>query len=233
MSEIAEIQKKVKAINEQLQGDIKKKKNTMIVSIVGGVILMIIVIIYFSWIKGLIKEVIQPESLMIVAGGEIRKVLPNLSKDLEEQLKAQAPSIAKYSSQQVLTIIPDGRKYLEEEFIMKTEEAIDQFIGEFDKVVSQALEENRTVIVGFMKDASNPDKKEELSNDIYNSLKEQFNQDYIKEDIESYTKVLVRLNDKIKLLYQGTDLSEEEMIVRDIIFALRELAKRGAKVKLE
>jgi flagellar motor component MotA len=233
MSEITEIQKKVKAINEQLQGDIKKKKNTMIVSIVGGVILMIIVIIYFSWIKGLIKEVIQPESLMIVAGGEIRKVLPQLSQELEKSLKEQAPVIARYSSQQILIAIPDGRKYLEEEFIMKTEEAIDQFIGEFDKVVSQALEENRTVIVGFMKDASNPDKKEQLSEEIYNSLKEQFSQDYIKEDIESYTKVLVRLNDKIKILYQGTDLSEEEMIVRDIIFALRELAKRGGKIKVE
>lgn len=233
MSEIAEIQKKVKSINEQLQGDIKKKKNTMIVSIVGGVILLIIVILYFGWIKSLITEVIQPESLTITAGGEIRKILPELSKNLETRLKEQAPIIAKYSSDQVLKSIPDGRKYLENQFIMKTEDAIDQFIGEFDKVVSESIEENRTLIVGFMKDANDPDKKEELTNEIYKSLKEQFNQEYIKEDIDSYTKVLVRLNDKIKHLYQGVELTDEEQIVRDLIFALRELAKRGAKVKME
>jgi hypoxanthine-guanine phosphoribosyltransferase len=233
MSEIAEIQKKVKAINEQLQADIKKKRNSMIVSIIGGIILMIIVLFYFSWIKGMIKEVIQPEGLMMMAGGKVKSLLPQLSKDMEEQLKAQAPTIAKYSSEQVLLAIPEGRVFLEKEFIMKTEEAMDQFIGEFDKVVTEALEENRTVIVGFMRDASNPAKKDELTNDIYKSLKEQFNQDYIKEDIDSYTKVLNRLNGKIKHLYEGVDLTEEEMIVRDIIFALRELAKRGGKVSLE
>ncbi|MBN1903109.1 hypothetical protein JW926_17440 [Candidatus Sumerlaeota bacterium] len=233
MSEIAVIQKKVNDINEQLTKDILKKKNAMIASIIGGVILIIIVMFYFGWIKGLIKEVIQPEGLALMAGGEIRKALPQVSKELEAQLKAEAPTVAKYSSEQALLAIPDGRIFLEEEFIRKTEEAMDQFIGEFDRVVSEALEENRPVIVGFMKDANNPDKKEELTDNIYKSLKDQFNQDYIKEDIDSYTKVLVRLNDKIKRLYQGTDLTEEEAIVRDIIFAMRELAKRGAQVKVE
>jgi len=229
MSELAEIQSKVDAINAQLATDIKKKKNTMIITVIGGIILLIIVMIYFSWIKSLVKEAMEPRGLMLYARDQVQKYMPQLSKDLEKSLKAEAPKVAKYSSDQIRKFIPEGRIYLENEFIAKTEEALDQFIGEFDKMATDALEENRTVIVGFMKDASDPAKKEELVQNIYNSLKEQFNQDYIKADIDSYTKVLIRLDKKIKFLYESNDLSEEEMIVRDIIFTLRELAHRGAK----
>jgi len=232
MSELVEIQSKVDAINAQLTTDIKKKKNTMIITVIGGIILLIVVMIYFSYIKSLIKEVMEPRGLMLYARDQIQKFLPRISQDLEKSLKADAPRVAKYSSEQILKFIPESRVYLEREFITKTEEALDQFIGEFDKMVTEAIEKNRTVIVGFMKDASDPAKKEELIQNIYNSLKEQFNQDYIKADIDSYTNVLIRLDKKIKFLYDSKDLNEEETIVRDIIFAMRELAQRGAKQKI-
>ncbi len=229
MSELAEIQSKVDAINAQLASDIKKKKNTMVITVIGGIILLIIVMFYFSYIKSLIKEVMEPRGLMLYARDQIQKYLPQISKDLEISLKAKAPEVAKLSNEKIQEFIPKGRIYLEKEFIAKTNEALDQFVKEFDKLVTDAVEQNRTVIVGFMKDANNPAKKEELIQGIYNSLKEQFNQDYIKADIDSYTKVLIRLDKKIKFLYESKDLNEEETIVRDIIYAIRELAKRGVK----
>jgi len=232
MSELAEIQKKVEAINARLESDIKKKKNTMIITIIGGIILLIVVFIYFSYIKSLIKEVMEPQGLMIYGRDQIQKVLPQISKELEKSLKEEAPAVAKYSSEQLLKNIPKGREVLEREFINKTEEALDQFVGEFDKVVTDAIDQNRTTIVGFMKDAGDPVKKEKLAEDIYNSLKEQFNREDIKADIDSYTNVLIRLNKKIKFLYEGKELNDEEMIVRDIIMAMRELAQRGAKKKI-
>jgi hypothetical protein len=232
MSELAEIQSKVDAINAQLTTDIKKKKNTMIITIIGGIILLIVVMIYFSYIKSLIKEVMEPRGLMLYARDQIQKYLPELSKELEKSLKAEAPGVAKASSKKIQEFIPEGRVYLEREFISKTNEALDQFVGEFDKMVSDAIEENRTVIVGFMKDASDSAKKEELIQDIYKSLKAQFDQDYIKADIESYTKVLIRLDQKIKFLYESKDLNEEETIVRDLIYGIRELAQRGVKQKI-
>ena len=232
MSELAQIQKKVDGILSQINSDIKRKKNTMLVSVVGGIILLIIVFIYFSWIKGLIQEVLEPKGLMLMGRDKIERMLPEVSKNLEESLKKEAPNIAKYSSQQILLAIPDGRKYLENQFIMKTEEAIDSLVTEFDKMVSDALMENRSTITAFMRDASDPVKKEQLTQDIYQSLKLQFSQDDIKPDIDSYTKALQNLNKKIKYLYEEEDLTEEEALVRDIIFALRELASRGAKQKI-
>jgi len=229
MSELADIRKKVKSINDGLASDIKKKKNSMVISLVGGLIILIIVLIYFSYIKGLIREVVEPKGLMLYARDRIQTVLPEVSKNLEKQLKDEAPNIAKYSKEELLKNIPMARKYLENQFIMKTEEALDQFILEFDKMVTEALEENRPIIVGFMRDVSDDEKKKELSQQIYESLKQHFDQDYIKADIDSYTKVIIRLNQKIKYIYETEELTEEEIIVRDIIYAMRELAQRGAQ----
>jgi len=232
MSEMGDIEKRMDAILNRLDSDIQKKKNSMTISIIGGIILLIVVFIYFGWIKGLVREVMEPEGLMLQARAKVEEMLPEMAKSLETQLKKEAPNIASYSSQELLKAIPEARIYMEHQFIRKTEEALESFVGEFDKMVSQALEDNRTDIVGFMRDIEDPVKKDLVSEEIYESLKKQFDQPYIKSDLETYTKVLQRLNKKIKYLYEGEHLTEEEAIIRDILFSLRELASRGATKKI-
>jgi hypothetical protein len=232
MSEINAINQKADAILSQLEKDIKKKKNTMLISLIGGIVMLGIVFAYFGFIKGLLKEVIEPKSIMITASGYIIKSLPDVSLQIEKDLKDKAPEVTKYAKDQIMLAIPEARIYLETQFIMKTEEALDAFIGEFDKIVTEALTDNREIITGYMKDLGNNKKKKEMVDALYQSLKSEFSKPDIKADLDSYTRVIVRLDKKIKYLFESDNLTEEEVIIRDIIFALKELASRGKKKKV-
>ncbi len=232
MNELGEIEKKADAIGARLDREIRRKKNSMIISLVGGAVLLVIVFLYFGFIKGLVREVIEPRGMALMARDQVEKMLPDAARELERALKEQAPYAAKYVHEQILIAIPQMREYLEVQFVTKTEESLEALVGEFDNLVSDALTENRAVITGFMRDVQDPAKKEELTKQIYESIKAQFSDPQIKADLDSYTNVLIRLNKKIKFLYEGRDLSEEETLVRDIIMAVRELASRGATKKI-
>ncbi|OQB21500.1 MAG: hypothetical protein BWY12_01541 [candidate division BRC1 bacterium ADurb.Bin183] len=233
MSDLIDIEKKIDSLAEKLDQDISKKKKTMTITVIGGIVLLIIVFIYFGFIKGLINEVLEPQSIMMVAGDKIEKMLPELSKSIEGELRAMAPEVARNSCEQLLKAIPDGRVYLQSELTKKTDEAMDHFIVEFDSVITKTLEENKTEIVGFMRDVSDPEKKQKLGEEIYQALEVQFSQPDVKADLDSYTNVLIRMNQKIKHLYEVKELTEEEHIILDIIYCVRELAQRGAQTPVD
>lgn len=233
MSDLIDIEKKIDSLSEKLDKEISRKKKTMTVTVIGGIILLVIVFIYFGFIKGLIKEVMEPQSIMMVASDKVEKMLPELSKSIEGELRAMAPEVARNSREQLLKAIPDGRVYLQSELTKKTGEAMDQFIVEFDNIITKTLEENKTEIVGFMRDVADPEKKQKLGDEIYNALEVQFNQPDVKADLDSYTNVLIRMNQKIKHLYEVKGLTEEERIILDIIYCVRELAQRGAQTPAE
>ena len=71
MSDLIDIEKKIDSLAEKLDQDISKKKKTMTITVIGGIVLLIIVFIYFGFIKGLINEVLEPQSIMMVAGDKI------------------------------------------------------------------------------------------------------------------------------------------------------------------
>lgn len=229
MTELIDIEKKIDAIAARLDRDINKKKNTMTVSVVGGVILLVIVFIYFGYLKSLIRTVIEPSGVMPWASEKVQKMLPDISKSAEEELIKSAPKIARDSRKELMKAIPNARNYLEAQIKVKTGEALDQLILEFDKIVTAALDDHKAEIVGFMRDILDPAKKDKVSNEIYTALETQFKQPEIKADIDAYTNILIRLNKKINYLYAGKDLSDEEKTVLDIIYCVRELASRGAK----
>jgi len=229
MTELIDIEKKIDTIAARLDGDINKKKNTMTVTVVGGVILLVIVFIYFGYIKSRIRIAIEPSGVMPWASEQVQKMLPDISKSAEEELIKSAPKIARDSRKELMKAIPDARKYLEAQIKIKTGEALDQLILEFDKIVTTALDDHKAEIVGFMRDILDPAKKDKIPDEIYTALEAQFKQPEIKADIDAYTNILIRLNRKITYLYAGKDLTDEEKTVLDIIYCVRELAGRGAK----
>jgi len=232
MTELIDIEKRIDSIVARLDGNINKKKNTMTVTVVGGVILLVIIFIYFGYIKSLIRTAIEPGGIMLLAREKVQSMLPDISKNAEEQLAKSAPEIARNSRKELIKVIPDARKYLEEQIKIKTNEALDQLILEFDKLVTSALDDHKAEIVGFMRDILDPAKKDKIPDEIYSSLETQFKEPEIKSDIDAYTNILIRLNKKISYLYAGKDLTDEEKTVLDIIYCVRELANRGAKATI-
>ncbi len=230
MSEMVELEKRIDAIEKRLDSDIRRKKNSMLVSVVGGLILLVVVLIYFGFIKGLIREVLEPTGLMLMARDRIQKTIPDVSKEVEKTLTQKAPVLAAETRQKIVAAIPEGREYLESQLNFKVDQALDGIVVEFDKVVTSAITENKDDIVRLLKDIQDPTKKAELTEQVYVALEDQFNQPYIKADLESYTNVLIRLDKKINHLYDEKDLTEEEQIILDIIYSVREFAKRGAKI---
>lgn len=233
MSDMTEIEKRLDNVNQKLEKEIKKRKTTMTISIVGGIIIIIAMFLYFGWIKNQIQQAIQPEDVARMASQEIRRRIPDMRVKLTESLKQEAPQLAKNAKIEIQRSIPEFRVYLESQIKSKTGGALSNFVGEFDRMVSETLKDNKLLIARFIKDVQDPVKKEQLEEDLYNSLVEHFNQPYVKSDIDSYTQVINNLDKKISYLYIGQNLTEEEKLVLDIIYGMREMAKRGSEFDVE
>ena len=225
---------RVEKLVGKIDSEIKKKKNTLLTTVIGGAIILIIIIVYYNaYVMRHVPNMVKPEELMQMGRFKVQEVLPQVSKEMEADLKKRAPEVARYSRRQIMSGIPESRKYLEKQFIAETEKAIDDLVTEFDKMVTQSVSENREVVVGFMKDIQNDEKKKQVEEQIFQSLKMHFEEPQIKADLDAYTKVLKRLNKKINYMYETKELTEEEKIVLDIIYAMRELAKRGDRISVQ
>ncbi len=226
MSDYAQVANRIDELEKKINETISHRRTMTRVVLIGGILFALFIAGYLSFFHSLVLDVLEPKNLMSLLGGEARDMLPRAKLEFQNNLKAMAPRLAKEARLLAMQRIPEVRVLLEKEFINSANQYIGQLENEVDSIVRQGIDKHRDQYAKFIAAPDDPKAEEEFRDAIRAILDGYLNDPLLKSDLESYTKVLNGLRDKLIHLRDSKELTEQERIELDLILSVRELARR-------
>jgi hypothetical protein len=135
-------------INRTMRERVEKLNKSFKTTIIVGCAIAVIVIIYMSILYSNFVDTIKPESIADVVAMEISNRIPEVSREMERQLKDQAPKVVQSVSGLVVDqTLPLLRELLEEQVTKFSEDFIQQAPSVLnDEVYAEMVKYNRANI---------------------------------------------------------------------------------------
>jgi len=229
MSDLQTLTQKIEALEQRVARDLARRRKANTTTVIGGAVLFILILGYFTWIHSLISEVARPESVAANASELLKGQLPDVMASLQTELKEIAPKVVAEVRLQSVQAMPDIRKWMESEAVSKAEPYVVALEKEMGTVIQQGIVSDREAFDAFVKDPENPEAQKRFREVVHKSVKSYFDDPMVQADLKSYAEVLKAYDIKLKRLRDGSDLSPDEKLERDLILSVRELARRSEK----
>jgi hypothetical protein len=99
-------------VESYLQVELATAQRRLRIGTIALGVMAVLLIGYFTWIKSLVTEILEPENVAEVVAGELRRNLPGASAALQTTLVEASPDLVRFVMQQVvdgvLPAITDG-----------------------------------------------------------------------------------------------------------------------------
>ncbi len=214
---LIEIDSKVTALRKRLAREV-------VLTTVVGVIMLVAVCAYFIYGYREISELLKPKMLVGYAATMAQDEIPKLRSMLTSEIERNAPVWAEEMSKQVVSAIPNGRTQLENFITSQVDQATVKTIELTAPEVEKFIAANRGDLsraINELKDSEKVLSDESIAN-IERALNESL-QTSIKKRSEDALQVVTEMKRKGDLLKEGSNLSEADRRLREIIMILRKL----------
>jgi hypothetical protein len=181
---------------------------------------------YFWYGYNQIAELLQPKMLVGLAGTMANDRLPDIRKQLEEEVKKNAPVWAEELSRQAIASVPTLRQNLEEYIVNEVDSVALQTVQAASPEIQNFVESNKVEISQAIKELKQSDAlSEETLASIETALRNTLQVD-IKAQAAEAVKTMDEIAAKAEYLKKGEKLADIDQKLREIVMILRRLHLR-------
>lgn len=216
-------------LERRIEDEVSKSKRSMTISVIVGIVLVVILIGYFSFMSSLVAEAAEPEGLAQMASVEINERIPEVSKQLEQTAKEQAPELVNAAINYVVDEqLPGARKAAEDTIKKEVEAALDKYEAEITTTVDETMDKHRENIKQLASQLTTAQGKADFEEELYRVITESLEQQDIKMQMEMYRMALMDINAMLGFMAEEEfAATQEQEALRNLIGILRELASRA------
>ncbi len=220
---------KLNSIEQKIDAQIARAKRHQMVTIVIGVILVIVVLGYTSYISGLLRDVLTPESTAEIASQSIIDRLPEVLDEVEKNVESEAPKLVDDLITQLINEqIPSFREAGEERIKSESSEQIRNMTAFLIAQIDTVIDENEERVNQMAELLETTEGKEQFQQEMYNLMKESLNDSQIQVELDSYGIALAEIESNLVRLTADTkDLTKEEQALFELLAVVREMANRS------
>ncbi|GIW89251.1 MAG: hypothetical protein KatS3mg108_3575 [Isosphaeraceae bacterium] len=176
---------------------------------------------YFWFGYNELNRFLQPDELVGVAQGLLDEQIPQVRSELETQVKASAPELAKNLSQQLLAAIPQGRVWLAETVVSQIQEGLDQSALITLEQLRDFLRRNKDLIERDLRTLStSPTLAEAELDEMVKLLEAELGENFRNRAFDLY-ETANGIQEHLDQLASGSNLSERDRTIRRILSYLR------------
>jgi len=186
-------------------------------------IVVLIVIGYFNFIYATIKQLVEPTTLAALIEIKIVELVPQVTKSIEQELIASSPQITRRVIDSLIQSAPKARAESENFLLGTTDNLMTQMRSDFSEIVLRSIREHKQGMQELIKDLKDEKKKKELSQAMSIKIKDSLNDDSVKEFLDTHYQVLKNIQEELEHLASSQELTEEQMLKKEIIRTIRSL----------
>ena len=218
--------KRAGEINGHLEERIQDLSKNIKVTMWGGLLIIAVIIAYLGWLYGEFSEVMKAETMAEFVSAEVRNRIPKFGKEIEGQLKAEAPNVVNTIRHTVVNeSLPAMRKTLQKQFGDLADEffrtAPDLFMEEVYVKMVQANKQELVWAYAMDPEAYKAgDKRKELIKKLTANFDKSFpegEQDALTKKLNESAKALRNIQKGLKVLGKKGRLDREEKLMKRLI----------------
>ncbi len=218
--------KRAGEINGHLEERIQDLNKNIKVTMWGGLLIIAVIIAYLGWLYGEFSEVMKAETMAEFVSAEVRNRIPKFGKEIEGQLKAEAPNVVNTIRHTVVNeSLPAMRKTLQKQFGDLADEffrtAPDLFMEEVYVKMVQANKQELVWAYAMDPEAYKAgDKRKELIKKLTANFDKSFpegEQDALTKKLNESAKALRNIQKGLKVLGKKGRLDREEKLMKRLI----------------
>lgn len=197
------------------------KRSSIISTCVGGALLALLTAYFTVGYVKILEFVNKPEEAVALVGQTMEDMLPDVRKQIETMIIEGAPEWAKMASEELLASAPDIREQLEGLILDQSKLLVEQLSGFSEQRFAEFLETQRPTFEATIRELSSTQQEPEetfaeLTEALENELKVN-----MEEEARTLLDVVYALNEKLRKLSDGRDLTREESYLRRAMMILR------------
>ncbi|MCE1245729.1 MAG: hypothetical protein LWY06_03700 [Firmicutes bacterium] len=217
------IEKSYKTVKE----DLLNQEKALRLSITVKTVLLVFVIIYLGIVFHYVSQ-INAEEIVSMTKNQFEAKLPEISKQLANDLKSQAPATMDSIKKRSLEIIPQVREHMQAQVHDETKKLTDGIGEEVNTLLAEYVKDNAAKINQSKSDKTDLDKAKLLIQMIRSDFKKTV-QEAADKHLEEYSKDMMKLNADLKKLKDSKKLTPKEKYHKDLIAVWAKLMKMEMK----
>jgi len=218
----------VNNIERKLDGQLSKVNREKMTTLVIYTILVIIIFGYTFWLRGQTNE-LTGDSVVEVVIGTAQEKIPEARSALKEQFVDNADQLLNDQADKLVELIPAKRQELET--YAKSQVAKSLLIAQenFGELFQNTLQAGRAELEPMLEQIENAQSQEDFEEAFYKALKVQLNEPSLVANIAAYGDALSVIADRMEFLRTEPELTESELMEKEIMMCLRSVALRAEK----
>ncbi len=182
----------------------KQRRNVAI----GSIVLVVVVFGYMTWLWSAVRYIVQPDNLASAMAGYVETSLPDWKRSAKAVVKEEAPKLAKFMGNAVVTDLPPVLRTAIENMVM---EYTAEIAGIATKNLNSAFEDMLTGAKEQLRQAATSGVEEEQAAIMARALDQQIDKaskaesanpfdEQLALKLEKSQQALTKLNDKLERL---------------------------------
>jgi len=220
---VDELKKRLARMQADLAAQRRSLNRSSTLTAILGLIVLGALAAYFYYGYTQIAYAAEPERLVDVAETIVNDNLPNARASLEQEVDKNAAKWAQSLSQKARQSLPDLRAKAETYFVEQVDKSLDESAVLTDQHFRNFVKENKPLLEKAFKDL---EKSPELADDSLADLEKALDKE-LQSDLRAQASAtfdaLNQLNEKLKKLRAGKNLSPPEQTERELIMIVRRL----------
>lgn len=197
-------------LTDFMKKEIGKTKRALAFTLIVGIIVFLVVVWYFGKLYVEFQKKIQPGPIAEVVINQISGKIPGAGKGIEAALIKGAPEIASGLSKRANAAVPIIAKRISEQLNTLLDRGLNSFENEVKQSLGAAIQKD----MPYIKDALGKIDDEEVAKRIAYDLAKSS-----EASVGTLIPALQELNDELKKLAVGSNLTEDEKDQRETLIA--------------
>jgi len=224
---MADVKATAERIEKKIDAQIEKYNAAKRTTIIVYVVLMLVMVGYFSWLTGLVRDFSTPDSLADIAADGLERQLPVMRKQLVAAADQQASEYLNAAIDEGIRRIPEVRHEVEETVLREVRAKLVETNATLNEFVDYAYANHAEQIRPLIKELDAATTSEEIENILFELLKQPFDHQELRIELETYGLALAALAERLHALRTATDLDEIHRMEKEIIAVLKEISERS------
>ncbi|MBX3730485.1 MAG: hypothetical protein KF858_15000 [Candidatus Sumerlaeia bacterium] len=224
---MADAKASAQRIEQLLDQQIAAAERSQKVTIIIGLILIVFLVGYLSWSTYMVKKMIEPKEVIGIAMVYVEPLLPQGRETIVEQVRLNSNTYIDEAIKVVMTRIPDGRQQLEMWAVDRFNELLYELNAQLNEFTDFAIEQQRDTVNEMMAMLDTDMEANVLEEELYGILMEPIQTSSLQADLRAYGAALMELADLVEKLAADDNLTEIQVVQRDLLIALKVLSERS------
>lgn len=200
----------------------RTRRGNLLTMIVGAIILVMLSG-YFAYGYSEIASVTEPKTLVSAAETWLEDQIPEVRKQLENEVDKSAPIWAESLSKQAQSSLPTLREKLEAYVVEQVDQTMEHTVNLTEEHFRKMLKEKRGVLEDGFKDlATSPQLAAESLKELEQILEGAFQAD-MKQGADDLFATLKLMSEKLERLKANKEMTSEETLERLVLMQFRKL----------